>query len=61
MRSCRASRSARSAFVNFFFIVLSQKSFDVRQRDGDIAHIEEWAMTRLVRSRIGHVSDVAVT
>lgn len=40
--SGRASRSARSAFVSFFFaIVISKESFDVRECDRYIAHVEE--------------------
>ena len=41
-RSCLASRSARSVLVSFFFpIVLSQQPFDLRQRDSNVAHVEE--------------------
>jgi hypothetical protein len=33
---------SRSAFVSFFLaIVTSQKAFNVGQRDGDVAHVEE--------------------
>jgi hypothetical protein len=41
IRSWRASISARSAFVSFFFAIVlsSEKSFDVLERFGDVAHI----------------------
>ena len=40
--ACRASRSARSAFVNFFFaIVYSQKPLDLGERDRYVTHVEE--------------------